>query len=81
MPSKLKEIGFATILMVIITAITIPICCLIQGWDYWLTGIIICGVIWVIMIIAILLGDNSYSGGGHNCTGNYNCICGGGGCD
>lgn len=85
MIEKLKEMGFATILMIILTGLTTLICYLAQTWGWtdkpWQAGPIVGGLVWIIMIIAILFQGRGYSNGGHNCTGNYNCICGGGGCD
>lgn len=85
MADKLKDMGFATILMIILTGLTTLICYLAQLWGWtdksWLAGPCVGGVVWVIMLIAILFSDYSYSNGGHHCTGNYNCRCGGGGCD
>ena len=85
MTSKLKEIGYVTILMIFLTGLTTLICYSVQAWGWtdkpWQAGPIVSGLAWIVLILCVLFQGKDYSSGGHSCTGNYNCICGGGGCD
>ena len=84
--TKLLNCLYATTLMIVISGLTLLILYALERLSWiepvnWNANFIALGIVIGISIICQLFSEESSSGGGHNCTGNYNCICGGGGCD